>query len=251
MIDIKKNFDISFNFLKKNKYLALPYLFSYIFLFILIMFCLYQTGLYSVFQDYTQVKSGYTPYLIDTIGNGEIPMSEEDYISANLSDWDFKNIFNLQIFITIGIFILIWYLSSTYFDSVALYQISNVLKGRHNIGIEPYFDAISFYIKYLFYKFTYLFIIFSPIIIISFIGFLILNNNPSALLSVPIIWVLGYILLLFFMFFWITYISIRFFFSESALFFDDLGIIKSYKKSLNISKNRFKYVKIYLFGPMV
>jgi len=222
-LDIKKDFNKSFNELKKNKVIIVPILISMIIPLLLVYTYMHITGFYGLLSDSANdIRQG---------GNGLVNTE------------NVREIFTLESFAWLMVFILIGSIILFYLSCVSLALITlNVLKKELN-----FHNMIDLANKYLF-KFLTLnvlmfLIMMAPVLaVVIIIILLFIISKTIGVISIifSIILIISYIIFIF----------LRLFFVSPIMFIENKSATKSIAFSYQITKHHLRQVLI-IFAIMI
>ena len=240
-----KLFTFSYNQLKKNKELVLPFFFYYLTFFICLILFILLSGATSLISEYNNMDDEYNKYYQEELEKGNnYPQSKLDYYFENSQlfkeSFSGDNLINLAL---VGIFTLIFgWLLGVYFQSIGYFQNS---KAASEIEYKPdffYSMKNSKYIPLIKVKLLWFAIIFTPLIIIGVA--ILLSFIVNGLLGVLSIFI-GIILYIAY----IIYVGVRLFFLIPKLYFEEksnkehkikkTSTIDLFKHTIELSKNKF------------
>lgn len=260
IMDIRKAFTSSFENIRKNKKVAVPFFVSLILPMILIFVYMYITGLYGIAvdalqlaQEYDEVKAEYVfnkgnigkeNYTIKALsylsGKGEYREGLVDYLEKKDVFEDVLDAFNFTN-ILIGIMMFIVLIVTSVYLSAATY--SGVLLAIHNKKIN-YANVIKlanrFWLRLFSAYFLMGLIVLLPLSLAA--GLMILALAYSAVIGILFVFLFIIFLIVF-----VLYIGIKLLFVAPIIFFEDLSAKDSIKKSFEISRGNFKTLLI-IFG---
>ena len=252
-------FTFSYNQLKKNKELVLPFFFYYLTFFICLILFILLSGASGLISEYNNMDDEYSKYYQKELENGNTyPQSKIDYYFENSQQ--FKESFsgdNLIKLALIGIFTVIFgWLLGVYFQSIGYFQNSQTVS---EINYKPdFFHSMknSKYLPLIKVKLLWLIIFFIPLILIGVAILLSFTvNNLLGVLSI-FIGIILYIAC-------IIYIGVRLFFVIPKLYFEEesnkehkirkISTIDLFKRTIELSKNKFAalFVLALIFYALV
>ncbi len=270
MIDIRKDFNDSFNLLLHHKNMIIPILCSIALPMILIFLFLNLSGLNPLVKEMISLKEQFdmerTDRLLDgkdavlkdfdedNMNNSSLGQEDEDdefirYLKEKDYDldrfkellFDSKNIMMLVIFLLTGI------VGSFYFSCMSYAMVALSIK---NIDISPVKllkVTNRFFLKLFSLRLLLGFIMVAPMIMM--IGIIILISfidNVMGILS-------AFILIILFIVYLVV-LGLRFFFSVPSMYIDESGAVESIKHSFYLTKGHLKQVIVIsflLYGIMV
>ena len=253
MVDVKNNFNLSFDLLKNNKYLFLPFFLSFVLFLISIFFFIFASGIHEPIKDYMELNKQYDEMVQKQLMQGDpSSMTFEQYMQGKLNFSDYSYLLSFETLLYFIISLLMWLLLSSYMINVGYYQNSQkLINPKKNISFSnSLVESISFYIKYLIIRVTIMIILYAPLI-------LLLGLSIWMMVSDMII--LGILLLLFgllFSVFWMVYMGLKFFFAPAILYMEGGDVNSSLKNSkslaymkssLELAKGRMKKILFVAF----
>lgn len=267
-MDYEKAFAASYEHLKKNPKIAVPFLVYFIVLFFTIYVFLVTSGFYGflihlsdlqakenqqnyeAFHNQTKNQSSFFLKIIDSMIIKQ--MSKSEIKVENMNDKDFekevKNIFKPPIItysIGFGLFLLLlsWYFCCIYYSTIWL----SITKKNYGFASSFGFANKMFW-KYILTSLIVLSIFLIFLILIIGIGALAFFGIFSAInIFLAILVVLAFVL---FSIWFFIYILVKLYFAVIILFSESLSPVQSIKKSFSVSRGNFKTVLI-LFGITV
>lgn len=244
MIDFQNTFSESFNTLKNNKRLVFPFLFSSASLYLMIILFVFLSGLYPFIQENYALQKEYSEYTNKEMLKGNfLPIPFEEYSRDKFThEINFEDPTYLKnIFIYLGISVIVWFLLTTFFHNIGYYTISKELFKEYS---KEEASIIKYYFKYLFLVILIFVFTFLPIAIAYLISIYLIYINL-------ILAVVALLISLIFTFVWIIYISLKLFFAVPTLYLESLNRnsnevspLESIPMSFNIVKGKLKNVII-------
>ena len=238
-------FTFSYNQLKKNKELVLPFFFYYLTLFICLILFILLSGTTGLISEYNNMNDEYNIYYQEELEKGnDYPQSKIDYYFENSQL--FKEKFsgdNLIRLTLVAVFIIIFgWLLGVYFQSIGYFQNSKVVS---QISYKPdFFHSMknSKYLLLIKVKLLWLAIIFTPLIIIGVA--ILLSFTMNELLGVLSIFI-GIILYIAY----VIFVGVRLFFIIPKLYYEEeshkkhkirkTSTINLFKNTIELTKNKF------------
>lgn len=237
-MDIKNNFTISFNQLRKNKVIIIPILISLIIPLILFSIYFYVSGLSDVTYDLAELHNEYKEQepLGYIAGTNEFYKGFVRYANEKGFDWTrFTDLITTENIILLIIFILITFIFSIYLSCAVFSMISLNIKKRSLDFSNTFGQTNRLLFRYIFLRILISLIFGVPLslaVVISILSFFI---SP----------ILGGILIFFFIILIIAYLIImglRLFFVTPLMFIEHRSASTSIKNCFKITKGRLKHV---------
>lgn len=259
-MDIKKAFTASFDELKKNKIVIVPFLISSIFPIILVFFYLQISGLSAVLDNavhlsekYDKEKAEYVfgnynlsniNYTMEAVsyftGKGQYREGLVEYFKKNGIFDDFLEIMNTKN-IVLGFLMTIMGIAFSIYLACASYAAIMLSTKKAKINYKNATSiANKFFFRIVWAKILLVIIFIVPLALAGTIAFLLFYVN----LWIGVLAVVGFIA---FLFCYITLMGIRLLLVFPILFYDDAPTKESIKKAFTITKNSFKQLLI-VFG---
>ena len=233
MVDIRKNFESSFNLLIHHKKIMIPILIALLIPLVLSYLFLNLSGISSILTELVEFSEQGTPQ-VNTLSYAQY-LEESGYNYNVYSQFiNFKNILLLIIFLLLG-FIGSFYFSCMSYAIITLAITNQTLSKSILIRVTN-----NFFFKLLSLKFVLLFLIVTPIAIISGITLLLFYLNKI----VGGLFVLLFIILITI---YIFIFTIRLFFVTPSLYLEKSGPIKAIKHSFSLTKGHTRQVLIIFF----
>jgi len=261
MVNIKDNFNDSFNLLLYNKKTIIPILLSIIFIFILTSLFLNLSGLNPLLKELHSVSAEFdnqkTDYLINTTNIGEENYSSEliTYLSKGSSnspynkelsgylgekgfEWsNYKQLLNSRNINLLVIFIIIGVIGLFYFSCMTYAMIALAIH-KKDIGFQNVIKVTNnFLLQFLWLRILLTFILIVPLAIVIGITTYIYSFNMILSLFSGLI---SFILIMIFM----VFIGLRLFFAIPAMYVDQKNAIDSIKHSFQITRGQIWQVVI-------
>lgn len=257
MGEVRDDFGKSFEFLKSNKKVVLPVLFSTFFTFFLILLFLVSTGLFPVIREIFAVSAEFegqkTDYLLnkDNIGAGNYTWNLFGYLSRDSArspynnewmgymdqkgfEWaKFGGLITLQNIVLLIIFILIWIIGCVYFSSMKYVMIMALIK-KQKFPLSALLNAsLRFFPRLFMLNILQLLLIIIPLVVI--IGIVALLFAAS-----KIIGALSVFLFILLFLAYLIYIGMGLLFTEPMIYLENAGAFSSIPMSFNAIKGRLK-----------
>ncbi len=234
MVNIKKSFDDSINFVIKNKILVIPFFISILSVLFFVLLGFFLIGGFKIIDTYSDSYSNYNKYLLIEKEKGTLFIKDfNTYLKENNNLVLFnevKNSFNLKNLIVLIVLFTLYFILNSYLMNVGLYSISRVIKDGELTG-NIYLDSLSYYFKYFLIS-VFLFLIYLIFFIIIFLSFLFFSINLFLGIIIFLITFLLAIIVL-------IYFNLRLLFVQIILYLDKVNE----NNCSNIIKNSFEFTK--------
>ncbi len=214
-MDNNLTFNQSFQILKRNKYLSLPFIFSNFFFYFILISSIFLSFGFNFIDSFSYEYGLYNQYVLEEQARGNYLYNDFSVFLENKNsdlfsedNFDFVKILKYFIF---GFFI--WYFINIFFINIGYYQNINTIT---KIGFKENFSKLishssEFFLKLFVLRIISLFIVFGPFLLFLGLSFLFILINPISSVILFLFTFFGGI-------FWLFYASMRLFFLEASLY---------------------------------
>lgn len=246
-------FKKSFNLIKNNKELGIPFFLSSLSLYIILTIFILTSGLYAPIQNYVETSQEYNELVAGQINNYKNLASAESITLADevqeKEDKLVEKFTNPTLYISLMIHIIVWYLISSFFVNVGFYQNSKIIS---EIGYKPNFieslsKSFKYYFKYIGLNLTFFAILLLPLLLLGLITYIFSIINTAIFVILIIIDIVFFI-------FWLIVVPLRLIYFVPSIYLGPKNSESKISYAFRITKGKLEtvfMVSLIIYGSSV